>query len=51
MATATLIVGCGGAGEVEREIALLAADRVVGVVELLGLGRAATVHVGGAFPA
>jgi hypothetical protein len=38
MTTATLIVGCGGAGEVERGIALLAADRVVGVVELLGLG-------------
>jgi hypothetical protein len=29
MTTATLNVGCGGAGEVEREIALLAADPVV----------------------
>jgi hypothetical protein len=51
MTTVTVIVGCGGAGEVEREIALLAAHPVVCIDVLLGLGRVATDHVGGAFPA
>jgi hypothetical protein len=51
MPTATLIVGCGGAGEMERAITPLAADPVVCVDVLLSLGRVATDHVGGACPA